>query len=126
MSSHGMTRKAAALDNLRQRELSCSNAITESLRKRDRARLALQSAMRDQEKTERKAEKKTGLARFRSNEKDAAAAEAKVHKAASAQTASIEELATRPLLIDMSKISVTKVQTKLMNVECGERRPPKM
>ena len=54
-----------------------------------------------EEKIERKAgEKKTGLARFgRSDEKDAAAAEAKVHKAASAQTASIEELATRLLLI---------------------------
>ncbi|CAK9058027.1 unnamed protein product [Durusdinium trenchii] len=66
------TRKAALLDELRRKELGCSNAVTESLQKRDRARLGLQSAMRDQEKTEKKAgEKKKGLARFaRSDEKE--------------------------------------------------------
>ncbi|CAK9049840.1 unnamed protein product [Durusdinium trenchii] len=91
------TRKAALLDELRRKELGCSNAVTESLQKRDRARLGLQSAMRDQEKTEKKAgEKKKGLARFaRSDEKDMAAAEQKVQKAATVQTASIEELAMR-------------------------------
>ena len=42
-------RKKAALDGLRERELSCSNSVTESLQKRDRARVGLQSAMREQE-----------------------------------------------------------------------------
>eukprot|EP00439_Symbiodinium_sp_Y106_P075255 s326_g14.t2 len=91
-------RKKAALDGLRERELSCSNSVTESLQKRDRARVGLQSAMREQEKTQKKAgEKKKGLARFTrgDGEKDIAAAEMKVQKAASAQTASIEELASR-------------------------------
>ncbi|CAL1135902.1 unnamed protein product [Cladocopium goreaui] len=91
-------RKAKALEELRRKELSCSNAVTEALQKRDRARVGLQSAMRDQEKTEKKAteKKKSSLAsRFRDGEKDMAAAELKVHKAATAQTASIEELAIR-------------------------------
>ncbi|CAL1135903.1 unnamed protein product [Cladocopium goreaui] len=72
-------RKAKALEELRRKELSCSNAVTE-------------------EKTEKKAteKKKSSLAsRFRDGEKDMAAAELKVHKAATAQTASIEELAIR-------------------------------
>ncbi|OLP90229.1 hypothetical protein AK812_SmicGene28231 [Symbiodinium microadriaticum] len=91
-------RKKAALDGLREQELSCSNSVTESLQKRDRARVGLQSAMREQEKAQKKAgEKKKGLARFTrgDGEKDIAAAEMKVQKAASAQTASIEELASR-------------------------------
>ena len=37
------------LEDLRERELSCSNAVTECLQKRDRARAGLQTAMREQE-----------------------------------------------------------------------------
>ena len=42
-------RKKTVLDDLCARELSCSNAVTECLQKRDRARVGLQSAMREQE-----------------------------------------------------------------------------
>ncbi|CAE7383313.1 unnamed protein product [Symbiodinium pilosum] len=91
-------RKKTVLDDLCARELSCSNAVTECLQKRDRARVGLQSAMREQEKTEKKAaEKKKGFARLTrgDGEKDIAAAELKVQKAASTQTSSIEDLAKR-------------------------------
>lgn len=88
----------AELDELRRKELSCSNALTECLQRRDRARAELQSALRERDRTEQKtSEKRKGLARLtrRPAEDSLAAAEMKLQKAATNQTASIDELAVR-------------------------------
>mmetsp|Transcript_40713 Transcript_40713/g.94394 ORF Transcript_40713/g.94394 Transcript_40713/m.94394 type:complete len:365 (-) Transcript_40713:48-1142(-) len=85
------------LARLRQSELLCSNTLTECLQKKDRARVGLQGALRERDKTQRDLEKRNKSLGWLKKRPDdvAAAAETKLQKAASLQTAAIEELAVR-------------------------------
>lgn len=84
------------LTRLRQSELFCSNTLTECLQKKDRARAGLQGALRERDKTQRELERKRSLGWLKRRPDEAAAsAESKLQRAASLQTAAIEELAVR-------------------------------
>merc|ERR1712178_357811 len=87
--------KKEELVNLREHEMLCSNALTESLQKKDRVLAELQGALRDQKDSPEKRKGKLSLLRSKPDAAVVAAAESRVQKATSSQTAVIEELAER-------------------------------
>lgn len=88
-------RKREDVVRLRQHELVCSNALTDALQRRDRARSGLQGAMREQDrKGKEHSEKKKG-GWFAKRRSDEVREDSKLKRAACEQTAAIEELAER-------------------------------
>lgn len=105
---------------LRQHELACSAALTESLQRRDKAHIGLQGALRDRDRKEREKSGKSmsmNLAwmtrQLRSDEEAAASAESKLRRAALAQTAAIEELAERTEEAALARIRAERAEEAL-------------
>lgn len=85
-------RRREELRALRQQEMNCSQALTESQQRQDKARAGLQGAIQDQER----GKKKSSGWLFKSKDKDGEAHQAnKLQKAANQQAAAVEELALR-------------------------------